>query len=726
MTRPDPSRASACLGAGLATTLVAATTVVGLSATTAPAEAAEQGGRAPLAVTMDTLRPAVLPRRGEVTVTGQVTNRSKSNWEDLQVYLLTSSSPIGDGADLVEAVASDPAADVGARLARPGQFDEIGDLAPGETTSYALTVDRDELEITGEPGVYWIGVHVLGAGDGVRDTVADGRARSFVPLMPRSAATTQIAITVPFRQPVRRGMDNRLLGLDRWQQRFADGGRLDRLLSFASSSTAPLTWVVDPAVLHAARSVGEENPALDTDPDGSGPVVEEEPGPSTGPSPAADEAGGSDPEEEVDEPTFEAQDATGWLARFRRAAARQEVRSVPYGDLDVAAVTHNRLGELVRRAQRLSAATMEETGVDASPVLAPPSGYLSGRAVSRLQPDAPVLMSRLAMPQADGPLLQRKNGVQVVLVDTGTSAGGPGPNDRTSPLALRQRILAEAAVRSLDGAADPVVVGLPQRWDPGADWLRADFFGGLDVPWLEQVGLETVLATGPGPRDTTLPVYPVAERRAQVPLANLVATRELITTGETYADLLTYNDTVDEQLARSAMLASSYAARRQPARALARARSTANQVRLTMSQVVVEGPPFVMLSSTTGPIAVTVVNNLTETVTVELEAVTGSDDLRISLPDPLTLEPGQRSPVRMRADAADIGVRSVILRPTTVEGVPLGSQVRFNVRASNVGLVIWFVMGGGAVLFVGAIALRIRRRVRARKATHGPLLEPTP
>lgn len=674
---------------------------------------------------MDTLSPAVLPQRGEVTVTGQVTNRSKSDWADLQVYLLTSSAPIGDSAALAEAAASGAASEIGGRLARPGQFAEIGDLGPGESTSYSVTVDRDELEITGEPGVYWIGVHVLGAGEGTRDTVADGRARSFVPLVPRSAEPTPVAITVPLRQPVRRDVDNRLLGLDRWQQRFADGGRLDRLLSFASSSTAPLTWVVDPAVLHAARSVGEENPGLDTGADGSGPTEEEQPGPSTVPSPTP--GSGDDPgaDEEVDEPTFEAQDATGWLARFRRQAARQEVRSVPYGDLDVAAVTNNGLGELVRRAQRLSESTMEETGVDSAPVVAPPSGYLSGRAVSRLEPVAPVLMSRLAMPQADGPLLQRKNGVQVVLVDPGASSGGPGPNDRTSPLSFRQRILSEAAIRSLEGRADPLVVDLPPRWDPGADWMRADFFGGLDVPWLEQVGLDSVLAQGPGPRDTTLPVYPVAERKAQIPFANQLATQELIATGDTYADLLTYNDSVDEQLARTAMLASSYPARRQPARALARARSTANQVRLTMSQVVVEAPPFVMLSSTTGPIAVTVVNNLTETVTVELEAVTGNDELRISLPDPLTLEPGQRSPVRMRADAADIGVRSVILRPTTVEGAPLGSQVRFNVRASNVGLVIWFVMGGGAALFVGAIGLRIRRRVRARKATHGPLLETT-
>ena len=43
-----------------------------------------------------------------------------------------------------------------------GLYDEVGDLAPGESTPYRLSVPRRDLGITGEPGVYWVGVHVLG------------------------------------------------------------------------------------------------------------------------------------------------------------------------------------------------------------------------------------------------------------------------------------------------------------------------------------------------------------------------------------------------------------------------------------------------------------------------------------------------------------------------------------------------------------------------------------
>ena len=387
----------------------------------------------------------------------------------------------------------------------------------------------------------------------------------------------------------------------------------------------------------------------------------------------------------------------------------------------------NRLGDLVREAQRLSAETMRGLGLDTDPIIAPPTRYLPGRAIARLEDDAPVLITDRALPEAEGVVLTRKNGVQVGLIDAAASSGGPGPNQRTDPLALRQRILAEAAVRSLSGdTSEPLVVSTPANWNPGEDWRQTDFFGGLDVPWLEQVDLRTVFATSTSPRDTTLPLYPRRERRAQIPFANQLATQELVTAGRTYAELLTFNDGVRDQLAKSAMLASSYDARDRPVRALTRARSTSIAVRLTMTQVVVEGPPFVMLSSDTGPIDLKVVNNLDETVTVRLEAVTGTEALTVDSPGEITLGPDQRAPVRITAQGTGIGVHSVTVRATTEEGTPLGTQVRFNVRTSNVGLVIWLVMGAGGGVFLLAIAARVRRRVRTRKATHGPLLEHTP
>ena len=687
-----------------------------LLAGTGPATAAP--GDDPLAVTVESMTPSVVPSRGTLTLSGEVTNTSEETWTDLQVYLLTSATPLTTSAELDDAVASDPATEVASRLTTEGLFDEIGDLEPGESTSYTVSVPRRSLEISGEPGVYWTGVQVLGASDGGRDGFADGRARTFVPLLGPRARPTDVALVVGLRDRVRRSADGRLLGLPRWQRSLSSDGRLGRLVDFVAEGEGALTWVVDPAVLDAASSVARDNPPLATGDDGSGPTEdggEESPSPSPTGEPAPEDPEATDGETMV-EASEEAVTAAAWLEDFVGTASRATVMALPYGDVDVAAVTVNRLARILRTARGLSKRTLDGLGLSSDPVVAPANGLLPPRSLARLSPELPVLLGDRALPDVEGPVAQRPGGTEVVLLHGGTGAGGPGPNRRRDPLALRQRILAEAAVRSLEGPADePLVVALPPGYDPGPEWQAADFFDGLEVPWLRQVDLSLVLASDSGVPSDEPPVYPPGARSRHIPFSNQLATVELRDTGKVYADLLTDNDTVADELAKAAMLASSYSARSRPDPALGRARNTTLRVRRTMQLVDIDGPPFVMMSSETGPIAVTVVNNLDEPVTVRLEARTPRDDLRISVPDPVTLEPGQRAPVRMRAESNAIGVHEVTLIATTESGEPLGSEVQFNVRTSNVGYVIWLVMGiGGGVLLV-MIVFRVVRRVRVRR-----------
>ena len=260
----------------------------------------------PLRVSIQTLAPATIPRRGRVTLTGEITNRSQETWHALNVYMLTSPTPIRSRAELAQAANSDADSQVGARRAAPGLYDEVGDLPPGESVPYRLSVRRRDLGISGEAGVYWVGVHVLGAEDsGKRDTVADGRARTFMPLLPapKSAAgqqaRTRLALIVPIKDPVRRGTAGRLLNLAGWQRTLSPDGRLDRVLRLSSHTSQALTWALDPAVLDAAQSVARDNPMIDSgatgvDPGGGStqspsakPSSEPSSDPSTDPSPTA-------------------------------------------------------------------------------------------------------------------------------------------------------------------------------------------------------------------------------------------------------------------------------------------------------------------------------------------------------------------------------------------------------------------------------------------------------
>src|SRR3954452_4647414 len=263
---PVSRRAVACLLA------VGAATVGVLLPSPPSSAAASTSGRTPLRVTLQSVTPAVIPPSGPVTLTGVVTNRSKQTWTDLRVYMLTSADPIRTRSKLAEQAASGAAAEVGGRVTGPGLYDVVGDLAPGQSTPYRVSVPRAQLQISGAPGVYWMGVHVLGAVNGVRDRLADGRARTFMPLVPAtSAAPTRLALVVPIERAVHRGADTRLLQLRSWQQDLRGGGRRTGLLALTSRADQPLTWLVDPAVLDAAQSVATGDPGLDDGPDPTAP-----------------------------------------------------------------------------------------------------------------------------------------------------------------------------------------------------------------------------------------------------------------------------------------------------------------------------------------------------------------------------------------------------------------------------------------------------------------------
>jgi hypothetical protein len=702
-----------------------------------PSVAAESdNARTPLRVRVETLAPAVIPSTGRVTLTGVVTNRSRQTWTDLNVYMLTSAEPIQSRSALAKQATTSAAADVGGRVTTEGLYDQVGDLAPGQSASYRVSVPREDMEISGTPGVYWVGVHVLGAVDGVRDNNADGRARTFMPLLPEDAARTgtraRLALVVPVEQAVHRAADTRLLRLGGWQRSIQADGRLDRLLNLSGRADQPITWVVDPAVLDAVQSVAQDNPELDSGPDGS---AEQGAGPSDGPSPSSSPSPSeSSSDGTVDEPSADlsaaAASARLWLAEFARQAGSHTVVALPYGDLDVASALDNRFDRLYRRATGLSRRTMAEFGIDdVASVVTPDSGYLPPAALRSIAPDSTVVLDARAVPDADGTVLASAGRAPVVLADSSAGAGGPRPNARYGALAVRQRLLSDAALHAMSDERDqPLVVSTPDHWNPGAGWGQANFFAGLDQPWLRMVDLPSVVADrgSAAAPDRATPVYPRNERAQQLPTENLLATRSLVRAGGAYGALLSANDSVDDVLARVAMLASSQDDRADPAGARAQALRTGGYIRSRMRQVHLEGPPFVMMSGESGPVQITVVNDLDQPVTVGIRARTTSRDLRISQVDPVTLGAGRRTAIRLNARSQDIGVHPVTLVATTANGTPLGSRTQFTVRTSHVSTVIWVIMGvGGGLLFL-AIVIRLIRRIRRRKATHGPLLPRDP
>lgn len=658
--------------------------------------AADSATDDPLRVVIDRLAPSVVPTSGDLRLSGTIRNTSDEEWRDLTVYMLTSFDPITIESDLAAAVASDPRNEVGSRIVDPGLFVAVGDLAAGERTRFRLAVPRSKLGISGSPGVYWLGVHVLGTTDEGRDTSADGRARTFLPLVPPHNPGTQLALGVQFRDHVIRGADGRLELDENWQAAVSPGGRLDRLLRLDGAAPAnwPLTWVVDPAVVDAVTSVAEGNPALHL---------------------------GEPPREDG------SQEAHDWLARFSSAAGRRSVLALPYADLDVSAAVRAGRSDLIDKAWARSLDQLSSVSVTASPALVPGNGMLSREAYSAMPQEAPVVLDPHAVEgSTTDRLLSRPGGGGVLLTPPGSALSGPGPGATHSALSVRQQLLADAALHALSRERDqPLVRLLPPAWDPGTGWRSAQFFRGLSVPWLSGADLAGILTASPArdSLDATQISYPAEEQEAEIPSALLRATGGVIASAAPVVEVVGDDSSVTTQLTSLGLTGSSVLSRPHPGFAIARMRGARQVPHGWLREISVRGPSFVTMSSETGTFQVTLVNGLGEPVTVGLRATVPGGQLHLSDVRPIKLEPHSRGAVRIQARATGIGVHAVRLQPVSSEGTRVGRPMRISVRSSRVGFVLWVIMGiGAAVLFI-AVVLRIVRRLRTRRRTHGPLLE---
>lgn len=683
-----------------------------LVAATVPATAddvTDDSGTTPLSVHIDSLNRATLPRHGRLVVTGTVTNDSDEVWQDINVHPLTSAEPITSRSALATAAASDPSTFIGERLYTPHTFEQIGDLSPGDSAGFRLSLRADALDISGAPGVYWFGIHALGANTAGRDNYADGKARTFLPLLPkRHTPLTQTAVVVPLRVQVRRDPTGALLDTSTWNTDLSAGGLLDRELRFAESAQGrPLTWLVDPAVLQAVDDIAHGNPPLSY---GEPADQQQEPSPSpTGsPSSSATAAPGSaDPDSQA---PVENQTAADWLSRLETAMSGQSVLGLPFADPDVAAVASRRPG-LLNRARALADTTFREFGITDSPVVAPVDGVINKAGLRQIRPDDIVMLSD------GGQDLHRSewltsNGHELVFTDARAESGGPAPTPPFDALALRQRIVAASALRALHHDRGPMVVVLPSGWDPGSTWRQARFFRGLgNLPWLQ---LSSVTPDGTVPTYPDRLPYPKSAVRHRIHERNMTVAHHLVTTGETTAQVLATNNDVSQRVSAAALAAVSYHAR--DAQRVARQQvSELNQtLHDTLAKISVAGTDFVTLSGGSGSLTVSLVNGLQIPVTVGVDARSDSPDVHIDTPKPVQVAAGQRTTVRLGASSSAVGVHQITLTPVSETGRHLGTPLVFSLRTSDVGRWIWVVLGGGGALLGFAIVRRLVRRVRGR------------
>lgn len=662
--------------------------------------------RTPLRVTIDALAPSSVPTKGPIRVSGSVTNVDDAPWTSIKVYAFLDNTPMTTAAELADATALPETADVGDRITEPGSYDSVERIDPGQSAQFAVTVPQSQIRVT-EAGVYWFGVHALGAGPDGRVDGADGRARTFLPLVPHASHAVDTALVVPLRREIRHAADGSLEDVEGWTRSLSKGGRLRSLVDFgAAAGSRPLTWLLDPAVVDTARSLVQGNPARSLAPSVASSGTEDPSAtPDVTPTPDGDSTSGEDTSDPVGAAGRDA--ATAWLDRLREGLDASQVLALPYGDLDVAAAAARSPG-LYNQARKRSGTTLDPWGLRMSPAVAPPSGYLNAAGLDEVASDATILVTD-QMIRGAVPPVARTGGARLVPTSSGASTGGPGPGPRLTTVALRQRILSEAALRVLRPGHQPLVVVFPQHWSPAA---TTGFFEGLDVDWVHLTTVQDVADRNGRNVTADRLTYPARQVRRELDAANFTSAQALIEAGQTLQNVLTNNTNVGSLLADEALTDTSYASRLHPDAARASADRSRAWVDERLGSIGINAPRAVTLSSASGRFAATLTNGLDEPVSVSIR-VRADRPLDISVPTTVDIAAGGRTTVLLNASTSTPGIHNVRLVVTDTDGTPLGASDDLPIKSAQVSQVIWVILGVGVALLFGAIAVRLFRRVRA-------------
>ena len=666
-----------------------------------------------LRVTITSMTPGSLPATGDIEVTGTVANRTDETWRDIKLYVVDGtavagvpSEPLRTPGQLARAMTTPADEVVGSRITDVGTPGDVTELAPRASAAYRIVVPASQIQAD-QTGVYWFAVHALGSSDSVpRDQVADGRARTFLPSVPgRFGATpVRVSVVVPLTRSVRYAADGSLADEQSWTDDL-DGGRLDRVLDLAAAAPGPLTWLVDPALVDAVAhlAAGNRPRSLGASATGGGDA----------------EGTGDGEEEPTEEPTTDAeplaetesaQAAARWLERLDTVLDGDEVLTLPYGDIDVAA-TLERDPELlaVSLAQRSDA--LEALDVDTRPVLASPNGYLDPAGIRAAEPGSRVLVSD-RMFGADAPVVADADGHRLVVASSGAAQGSPGPGSSLTAVGIRQRVLAEAAVRAVRSDREPLVAVLPSSWD--LDDARV-FWDGLDAPWVDLSTLSGVEAAAT-PVDVAVDDldYPDWQEGRELGPLTVDGVASLVEAGDTLQRLLVDNTGIGGTVTEEALTGLSYRVRLDQTAARAATARSRDWVTERLGGVKIDAPNGVTLASDQGTFVVTLANTLDHRVVVSVRA-RSDDGIEVTSPEQVVLAPDARETVRLTTRTTTSSVHNVELMVTDQAGTPLGSTSDLRIRSTQVGGVIWIIIGIGVTVLFVAIGVRLARRVAAAR-----------
>ncbi|CAA9377669.1 MAG: hypothetical protein AVDCRST_MAG21-1532 [uncultured Nocardioidaceae bacterium] len=662
-----------------------------------------------LRVSIERIQPAAIVRGEPLRLSGSVSNVGDIRWRDAQVYLDIEATPVTTRTGLANIAGSDES--FGRRIVYFGSFAEIGAVPPGTSVPYRLKIPYSKLRLRGTEGVYRVGVSVLSQNREGRDLDADARADTLLPMSPEEgsgASPTDVVTLIPFTFPVLRQLSGNFVNED-LATALTPGGQLRQLLTFVGRAPPEsLQLVVDPALLNALEAMAggytvstipQENSDGDDGRNGTGQTA-----------------------------------ARQWLRDFDEITARQGLRLTAWGVPDSNSLAQATMPAVVGAAVKAS----EDYAADARLSSRLVNWQVGGAATRRglvvarsagadihvvsddslvnlaPEPGAQYPPSSVRVPTSTGPL--------PATVYNTTIAGVPFTAN-LSALDFRQALMAEATVRSLTGhrSDSAWAIAAPLRWNPGAaasDVSLSEVYGFAAV---RPVQLETATQSG---RTRYVGPIAVSDTQPLMPALLVEAIGDFMGSGRRLTELLTDEGAGMTQYRRQLAVAGSSQWTSRPRLRLALIRRANRLAMTSLREVSVTGPSFLALSSESGHFPLTVTNGLDAAVTVQVNIQPANPALRVESVEPLQLEAGEAVDIQVATSSDSSGVTHVRVRLATSQEHSFGRPYEFDVRATQIGIAIWVVMGVGLAVVLVAAAVQIIRRIRTTGLT--PREKPSP
>ncbi|WP_133434065.1 DUF6049 family protein [Aeromicrobium phragmitis] len=645
----------------------------------AQAEEGDQGG---LTVTIDALSPARLSPDATIQISGTIENTGSAEWTNVHAYLVMARSPYTT-RDQVEALTSGERTYIGDRIYATGLFDEVGDLDGGDSASYDLEVPLTEVGVTGAQGVYPVGVQILATdAEGNTSTTSVARAATFLPWVAEPEDPVPSGLVWSFTLGPHR--EDGAEDVEALRDAISDGGRMREQLDLAASlPTSSRTLVIDPAVLDAAQNLADDV--------------------------AIPDAADIDDEDRRAADSFRedlvalARSSATWIVDYDRPdrlalASRPDLEAAIAPQLEAATTDALAQHQLTGRRAHWAAETGATTAMLNS---------------LRATGESPTIVRSSSLPdweQRHGSLVtvETRGGLAPLAVNDTLRAG----DGTETAVTLRQRVLVQAALASLSRAVDPqsradALTFVDPSWIPGSGASAAALvpaLGGDDLT--HAVTLDELLAGGVDAYDGELPDQPLT---APLPGSVLSAVERLHQAQAMAAATVTGQDDHASTLARELSSAVSVRWLDQPERAASSAAQRADEIRESLDGIEVLGPRAVTLSSNQGSFPLTISNPTALPISVSVDLDASNPALDPAVIPPVDIAPGERRTVN--ADI-DLGRQtSTTLTAQAMAGeTPIGRPAEFNVRSSQVGVIVWLAMGAAALGVVVAMGRRFYRR----------------